>query len=165
MNKNIKKKLLYVGSTVVVGVMCVVLFIGMIPLSLILRQLALSPEDLGGGYCVDYELYATLGEDYKENSWSIYDESMCIRDYKVTDTHIFIYAFTAPDAMERDEIYKYSQMSDGEQLVVGFENSFYIVDKEKQEVMGPMDMREYVMAIDSIGVDDEDVNLKVKLKL
>lgn len=76
MNKNIKKILLYVASTVVVGVMCVVLFIGMIPLSLILRQLALSPEDLGGGYCVDYELYATLGEDYKDNSWSIYDESM-----------------------------------------------------------------------------------------
>ena len=39
------------------------------------------------------------------------------------------------------------------------------VDKEKQDVMGPMDMEEYMMAIDSIGVDDEDVNLKVKLKL
>ena len=39
------------------------------------------------------------------------------------------------------------------------------VDKEKQDVMGSMDMEEYMMAIDSIGVDDEDVNLKVKLKL
>ena len=165
MNRTIKNVFLVLGSTVVVGVIGVVLFMGMIPLSLILRQWALSPYDLGGGYCIYYELYATLGENYKGNSWSIYDESMCIRDYEETDTHIFIYAFTAPCTMERDEIYKYSQMSDGKQLAAGFENTFYIVDKDRKDVFGPMDIKEYVMAIDSIGVDKEDVNLKVRLDL
>jgi hypothetical protein len=164
MKRKTKNIFLILGSTAVAGIIGVILFMGMIPLSLILHQLALSPDDLGGGYCVDYELYATLGENYNGNSWSIYDESMCIRDYKVTDTHIFIYAFTAPDAMKQDKIYKYSQMSDLKQLAAGFEDVFYIVDKNRRDVLGPMDIKEYVEMREKLGVPD-DMTLKIKLKI
>ncbi|MBR4402476.1 MAG: hypothetical protein IKT29_02995, partial [Flavobacteriales bacterium] len=62
------------------------------------------------------------------------------------------------------KIYKYSQMSDLKQLAAGFEDVFYIVDKNRRDVLGPMDIKEYVEMREKLGVPD-DMTLKVKLKI
>jgi N-glycosylase/DNA lyase len=51
MKRKTKNIFLILGSTAVAGIIGVILFMGMIPLSLILRQLALSPEDLAPLRC------------------------------------------------------------------------------------------------------------------
>ena len=55
-------------------------------------------------------------------------------------------------------------MSDLKQLAAGFEDVFYIVDKNRRDVLGPMDIKEYVEMREKLGVPD-DMTLKVKLKI
>ena len=145
-------------------VISIAIIIAVFILSTYFRNKLEEPEGIGGQYAVVYVNRITLGVAYDGKSCEVYDEKMYMDTWKTSDDYVLIHSWNAPKEMPQNEADDVFFTDDALKIAKAFTSSYYIIEKKKDKIFGPMNIKEYAEMRDSLGVPD-DVRLKIKMKL
>lgn len=119
------------------------------------------PTELGSGYVIGFGPLH-FGAGYNGRSWNEYDPAFCPESFRFDDNFILLYGRLADPDVKEEELHRAKYNRDRKILRERFSPVFYIVTKADGTVRGPMDLKRFLIARDSLGVP-QDLRLSLEL--
>lgn len=141
---SLKKRIMILAATILgVGVL---LWVGI--LSMGIKD---TPQSLGEGFVMGFSPL-NFGTGYNGRGYDEYEPRFCPEAFRYDEQFILLYGRLAAEDIGEEELHRGKYSGDRKVLRERFSPVFYIVTKADGTVHGPMDLSEYLIARDSLGV-------------
>lgn len=110
-----------------------------------------TPQSLGEGFVMGFSPL-NFGTGYNGRGYDEYEPRFCPEAFRYDEQFILLYGRLAAEDIGEEELHRGKYSGDRKVLRERFSPVFYIVTKADGTVHGPMDLSEYLIARDSLGV-------------